>query len=79
MLMQSEKNALVDELEVEMEVLDREIANCESENKPKKLRALLKTKKDLQRQYQRLKLGTNVSKKIAKQLKSSNIGTPKKD
>ena len=79
MLMQSEKNALVDELEVEMEVLDREIANCESENKPKKLRALLKTKKDLQRQYQRLKLGTNVSKKIAKQLKSSTIGTPKKD
>ena len=79
MLMQSEKNALVDELEVELEVLEKEIQNCESENKPKKLRALLKTKKDLQRQYQRLKLGTNVNKKIQKNLKSSNLGTPKKD
>lgn len=79
MLMQSEKNALIDELEVELQVIEREIQNCESENKPKKLRALLKTQKDLQRQYQRLKLGTNVSKTLQKKLASSNVGVTKKD
>ena len=75
MLMASEQRALVDELEVEMEVLDREIANCESENKPKKLRALLTTKKELQRQYQRLKFG----KKISKNFTTSSIGVPKRN
>ena len=38
MLMQEEKNALIDELEVELKVIEKEIQNCESENKPKKLR-----------------------------------------
>ena len=74
-LMADEQRAMVDELEVELEVLDKEIANCESENKPKKLRALLTTKKQLQRQYQRLKFGA----KISKNLKTSSAGVPKRD
>ena len=75
MLMAEEQRALVDELEVELEVLDKEIANCESENKPKKLRALLTTKKQLQRQYQRLKFGA----KLSKNFKTSSVGVPKRD
>lgn len=74
MLMADEKRALADELEVELEVLDKEISNCEGEGKPKKLRALLRTRKELQRQYQRLKLGN----KLAKNLRSSSTGVPKK-
>jgi hypothetical protein len=74
MLMASEQRAMVDELEVELEVIEKEIANCESENKPKKLRALLTTKKELQRQYQRLKFGA----KISKNFRTSSVGVPKK-
>ena len=74
MLMADEKRALADELEIELEVLDREISNCEGEGKPKKLRALLRTRKELQRQYQRLKLGG----KLAKKIRSSSTGVPKK-
>lgn len=74
MLMAGEQRAMVDELEVELEVLEKEIANCESENKPKKLRALLTTKKELQRQYQRLKFGA----KISKNFRTSSVGVPKK-
>ena len=71
-LTKKERALLMDEIETEIEVLDKEIANAESKNQLKKLRALLKTKKDLQRQYQRIKYNLRVGKDIV----PSTVGTP---
>ena len=77
MLMKGEQQALLDELEIELTVINKQVEQAEGENNPKKLRALMKTQKELERQYQRLKLGNRISKN----LKSSTTGTPnnKKD
>lgn len=74
MLMRSEQVALLDELEIELNIINKQVEQAESDNNPKKLRALMRTQKELQRQYQRLKLGD----KIGKQLTSSKTGVPKK-
>lgn len=71
-LTKKERALLMDEIETEIEVLDKEIANAEAKNQLKKLRALLKTKKDLQRQYQRIKYNI----RIGKDLVPSTAGTP---
>ena len=46
---------------------------ADSKNQIKKYRALLKYKKDLQRQYQRIKYNIRVGKDI---LPGSEVGTP---
>ena len=55
-----ERKMLLDEIEVELEVIDKEISNAESEGKMKKYRALLLQKKKLQREYQRIKYNVKV-------------------
>jgi len=72
-LTQKERLLLLDDIEIEIEMLDKEISLAESQNKMKKLRVLMRTKKDLQRQYQRIKYGIRVGKDI---LPSSNLRTP---
>lgn len=63
-LTQRERILLLDEIETELQVIDKEISMAESENKIKKLRTLLKYKKDLQRQYQRIRYNIKVGKDI---------------
>ena len=71
-LTKKERALLLDEIETELEVIEKEIQIAESKNQMKKLRALLKTKKDLQRQYQRIKYNI----RIGKDLVPSSTGTP---
>ena len=63
-LTKKERILLLDEIETELEVLDKEIANADAKNQIKKYRALLQYKKDLQRQYQRIKYNVRVGKDI---------------
>lgn len=71
-LTNKERVLLVDELETELDVIDKEISNAESAGKMKKYRELVKTKKQLQRQYQRLVYGI----KLGKDIIPSTTGTP---
>lgn len=75
-LTKRERLLLLDEIETELEVLDKEISIAESKNQIKKFRALLKYKKDLQRQYQRIKYNINIGKDI---LPNSTAGIKKFD
>lgn len=70
-----ERALLLDEIETELEVVDKEISIAESNNKIKKYRALLRYKKELQRQYQRIRYNL----KIGKNLIPSSVGMFKKD
>ena len=63
-LTQRERVLLLDEIETELEVLEKEISLAESRNQLKKYRTLLKYKKDLQRQYQRIRYNIRVGKDI---------------
>jgi hypothetical protein len=63
-LTKKERILLLDEIDTELEVLDKEIANAESKNQMKKYRALLKYKKDLQRQYQRIRYNVRIGKDL---------------
>lgn len=63
-LTKKERILLLDEIDTELEVVEKEISNAESKNQMKKYRALLKYKKDLQRQYQRIKYNVKVGKDI---------------
>jgi hypothetical protein len=63
-LTKKERVLLLDEIETELEVVEKEIANADAKNQIKKYRALLQYKKDLQRQYQRIKYNIRVGKDI---------------
>lgn len=63
-LTKRERILLLDEIETELDVVEKEIANADAKNQIKKYRALLKYKKDLQRQYQRIKYNVRVGKDI---------------
>lgn len=63
-LTKQERLLLLDEIETELDVVDKEISMAESKNQMKKYRALLKYKKDLQRQYQRIRYNVRVGKDI---------------
>lgn len=69
-----ERALLLDEIETELEVIDKEISIAESNNKIKKYRALLRYKKELQRQYQRIRYNL----KIGKHMVPSSVGMFKK-
>lgn len=63
-LTKKERLLMLDDIEVEIHVLDKEIANAESRNQMKKYKALLKQKKTLQREYQRIRYNVKVGKDI---------------
>ena len=63
-LTQKERMLMLDDIEVELDIVEKEIATAESRNQMKKYRALLKYKKDLQRQYQRIKYNVRIGKDI---------------
>ena len=63
-LTKRERLLLLDEIETELEVVDKELSIADSNNEIKKYRALLKYKKDLQRQYQRIKYNIRIGKDI---------------
>lgn len=63
-LTKKERTLLLDDIEIELEVLEKEIQIADSKNQMKKLRALMRTKKDLQRQYQRIKYNTRIGKDL---------------
>lgn len=63
-LTKKERTLLLDDIEIEMKVLEKEISNAESDNNTKKMRALMKEQRNLQRQYQRIKYNIRVGKDI---------------
>lgn len=75
-LTKQERLLLLDEIETELNVVEKEIQMAESDNNMKKYRALLKYQKDLQRQYQRIRYNVRVGKDI---LPNSTIGLKNTD
>lgn len=71
-LTKKERLLLLDEIDVELEVLEKEIQLAESQNKIKKMRELLKYKKNLQRQYQRIEYNIRIGRDL---LPDSATGT----
>ena len=69
-LNKKERLLLLDEIETELEVVDKELNIADSNNNMKKYRALLRYKKELQRQYQRIKYNIRIGKDII----SSDVG-----
>lgn len=63
-LTKKERALLLDDIDVELEMIEKEIQNAESRGQMKKMRTLMKTKKELQRQYQRINLNIRVGKDI---------------
>lgn len=63
-LTKQERLLLLDEIETELEVVDKELALADSNNQINKYRELLKYKKNLQRQYQRIKYNIRIGKDI---------------
>ena len=63
-LTRKERMLLMDDIEVELDVIDKEISMAESRNQMKKMRTLMRTKKDLQRQYQRIKYNIRVGQEL---------------
>ena len=70
-LTQKERILMLDEIEIELDVVEKEISLAESRNQIKKYRDLLRYKKELQRQYQRIRYNVRVGKDI---LPSSSAG-----
>ena len=70
-----ERLLLLDEIETELEVVEKELAIADSNNQIKKYRALLQYKKELQRQYQRIRYNIRVGKDIL----PSNVGMRRND
>ena len=60
---EKERYLLLDELETELEVIEKELAYAEENREMKKYRALLQYKKELQRQYQRIRYNIKLDKK----------------
>ena len=63
-LTKQERLLLLDEIETELDVVDKELAIADSNNQINKYRELLKYKKNLQRQYQRIKYNIRIGKDI---------------
>jgi len=66
---------MLDEIEVELQIVDKELQNAENRGQIKKQRALLMTKKQLQRTYQRIKLNVKLGKNVI----PSGFGVPDLD
>lgn len=76
-LTEKEKLLILDEIDTELEVIDKELALADQNNQLNKYRALLKIKKDLQRQYQRIRYNIRVGSDGA--MFDSNVGMNKHD
>lgn len=63
-LTKKERVLLLDDIDIELQILDKEIMNAENRGQMKKLRVLMKEKKNLQRQYQRIKYNIRIGKDI---------------
>ena len=63
-LTKKERTLLLDDIEIELKVIDKEIGMAESDNNTKKMRALMKEQRNLQRQYQRIKYNIRVGKDL---------------
>lgn len=63
-LTKKERLLLLDEIETELEVVEKELQYADSNNQINKYRALLTYKKNLQRQYQRIRYNIRVGKDI---------------
>ena len=57
-----ERGFLLDEIETELDVVEKEIAIADSNNQINKYRALLKYRKELQRQYQRIRYNIKMTR-----------------
>ena len=68
-----ERMILLDDIETELDVVEKELSIAESNNKMNQYRALLQYKKELQRQYQRIRYNVRVGKDI---LPGSATGVP---
>lgn len=75
-LTRKERLLLLDEINTELEVVEKEIDMAEGSKNMKKYRKLLQYKKDLQRQYQRIKYNIRIGKDI---LPGSTTGLKDKD
>lgn len=71
-LTKKERILLLDEIDTELQVIEKEIQMADANNQTNKYRELLKCKKELQRQYQRIKFNV----KVGKDLLPSTVGTP---
>ena len=60
-----ERRLLLDEIETELEVVEKELSNADSNGNMKQYRSLLNYKKNLQRQYQRIRYNIRVGKDIS--------------
>ena len=72
-LTKTERLLLLDEIETELDVVEKELQLADSNNQINKYRELLKYKKNLQRQYQRIRYNVRVGKDI---LPGSAVGVP---
>lgn len=70
-LTKKERILLLDEIETELDVVEKEISMAEREEDMKRYRALLQYKKNLQRQYQRIRYNVKLGKDL---LPGSNAG-----
>lgn len=59
-----ERALILDDIETELEVLEKELQVAETENNMNKYRTLLQYKKELQRQYQRIRYNLRVGKEL---------------
>lgn len=75
-LTKQERLLLLDEIETELDVVEKELSIADSNNEINKYRALLKYKKDLQRQYQRIRYNIRIGKDI---LPNSTAGISNSD
>ena len=73
-LTKKERLLLLDDIEIELNVIDKEISEAESRNQMKKYKALLKQKKTLQREYQRIRYNVKFGKDL---LPNSSLGVKK--
>lgn len=72
-----ERGFLLDEIETELEVIDKELALADSNNQPNKYRALLQQKKEFQRQYQRIRYNLKLGN--SRHILPSELGVKKND
>lgn len=63
-LTERERALMLDDIEIELELLDKEIGMADSRNQIKKMRQLMKMKTQLQREYQRIKYNIRLGKDI---------------
>ena len=74
-LTKREKLLLLDEIDTELDVIEKELSMADANGEINKYRALLRYKKDLQRQYQRIRYNIRIGKDISP---NPNLGMQRK-